>query len=440
MPKMKQKTLIYSLLLFCLPFGDLSAQEKLDLKEAITIALQNNYNIKLSNNENKIAENDLRYGKTALLPSLTGNLNDVNNIQTSNVDLANGETREANNAKTTNLSYGVSLNWRIFDGFQMFANYDRLQELEKLGDLNAKLTVQTTIADVIEAYYNLASQKKQLAAIQTALEVSEVRLKNAQSRYTLGKGAKLELLAAKVDLNTDTTQLLMQQDLIKNGKIRLNQLMSRDLKTDFDIDDDISIDKRLVYENLKTAADTQNPDVRTAEINKTISEIYVKQVKANRYPVISLNSGYNFSKSTSPPTSFSLRSNTKGFNYGLTASINIFNGWQQNRSEKNAKLLLDNANLDFERIKQDVDAQLLTSFQSYQTSLRLISLEEKNVEVAEENLKITLEKYRLGSIVPLELREAQRNYMDANARYANALYQAKISEITLKEIIGNISL
>jgi outer membrane protein TolC len=440
MPKMKQKTLIYSLLLFCLPFGDLSAQEKLDLKEAITIALQNNYNIKLSNNENKIAENDLRYGKTALLPSLTGNLNDVNNIQTSNVDLANGETREANNAKTTNLSYGVSLNWRIFDGFQMFANYDRLQELEKLGDLNAKLTVQTTIADVIEAYYNLASQKKQLAAIQTALEVSEVRLKNAQSRYTLGKGAKLELLAAKVDLNTDTTQLLMQQDLIKNGKIRLNQLMSRDLKTDFDIDDDISIDKSLVYENLKTAADTQNPDLRTAEINKTISEIYVRQVKANRFPVISLNSGYNFSKSTSPPTSFSLRSNTKGFNYGLTASINIFNGWQQNREEKNAKLLLDNANLDFERVKQDVDAQLLTSYQSYQTSLRLISLEEKNVEVAAENLKITLEKYRLGSIVPLELREAQRNFMDANARYANALYQAKISEITLKEIIGNISL
>jgi outer membrane protein TolC len=216
--------------------------------------------------------------------------------------------------------------------------------------------------------------------------------------------------------------------------------MSRDLKTDFDIDDDISIDKRLVYENLKTAADTQNPDLRTAEINKTISEIYVRQVKANRFPVISLNSGYNFSKSTSPPTSFSLRSNTKGFNYGLTASINIFNGWQQNREEKNAKLLLDNANLDFERVKQDVDAQLLTSYQSYQTSLRLISLEEKNVEVAAENLKITLEKYRLGSIVPLELREAQRNFMDANARYANALYQAKISEITLKEIIGNISL
>ncbi|HET8828957.1 MAG TPA: TolC family protein [Pelobium sp.] len=437
---MKNKLSIYSLLLICLPFGRLSAQQKLSLQDAITIALQNNYNIKLSNNESEIAENNLSYANSAFLPSITGNLNDINNIQTTQVDLANGETREATNAKSSNLNYGVSLNWKIFDGFKMFADYNQVQELEKLGNLNAQITVQTTIADVIEAYYNLASQKKQLASLQTALEVSMIRLKNAKSRYTLGKGSKLELLAAKVDLNTDTTQLLMQQDQIKTGKINLNQLMSRDLQTDFDIDEDILIDRSLIYQNLKTLVDTQSPDLKTAEINKKISEIYVKQVKANRFPVISLISGYNFAKSTSPPTGFALRSKNRGFNYGLTASINIFNGFQQNRSEKNAKLSLDNAILDLERIKQDIDAQLLTSFQSYQTSLQLIALEEKNVEVAEENLNITLEKYKLGSIVPLELREAQRNYMNANARYANALYQAKISEITLKEITGTISL
>lgn len=437
---MKNKLFIYSLLLLCLPFGKLNAQQKLSLQDAITIALQNNYNIKLSNNESEIAENNLSYANSAFLPSITGNLDDINNIQTTQVDLANGETREATNAKSSNRNYGVSLNWKIFDGFKMFADYNQVQELEKLGNLNAQITVQTTIADVIEAYYNLASQKKQLASLQTALEVSMIRLKNARSRYTLGKGSKLELLAAKVDLNTDTTQLLMQQDQIKNGKINLNQLMSRDLQTDFDINDDILIDRSLIYQNLKTLVDTQSPDLKTAEINKKISEIYVKQVKANRFPVISLISGYNFAESTSPPTGFALRSNNRGFNYGLTASINIFNGFQQNRSEKNAKLSLENSILDLERIKQDIDAQLLTSYQSYQTSLQLIVLEEKNVEVAEENLNITLEKYKLGSIVPLELREAQRNYMNANARYANALYQAKISEITLKEITGTISL
>ncbi|MFC5283799.1 TolC family protein [Pedobacter alpinus] len=427
-------------LLFLLSSLSLQAQETLTLKDAISIALQNNYNIKLSNNQNKISENDLSYGNAGFLPNITGTFNDINNIQTSQVDLASGETREVVNAKTTNLNYGVNLNWRIFDGFQMFANYDRLKELQKLGDLNAKITIQTTIADVIDAYYNLIAQYKQLDATETALEVSAVRLKNANSRYTLGKGSKLELLAAKVDLNTDTTQLLMQKDLIRTGKIRFNQILARDLKTEFDVAEDILIDRSLIYETLKADLDIQNPDLQTAEINKTISEIFVKQVKANRYPVIALTSGYNFANNTSPPTGFALRSNSRGFNYGLTASLNIFNGSLQNRTERNAKLSLENSNLELERIKQDVNAQLLTTYQNYQTTLELTNLEEKNVEVAKENLNITLEKYRLGSIVPLELREAQRNFVNAAARYANALYQAKISEITLKEITGSINL
>ncbi|HEX7367786.1 MAG TPA: TolC family protein [Pelobium sp.] len=438
---MNRKTLIYSTIILSLSCGNLFAQQTLTLKEAIGIALENNFKIKLSNNEQKIASNNLSYANSGFLPNLTGNLNDVNNIQTSRSDLANGDVREVNNAKTTSLNYGVSLNWKVFDGFKMFADYNQIQELEKLGNLNARITVQSTIADVIEAYYNLASQKKQLDATQTALEVSTVRLKNAKSRYTLGKGSKLELLAAKVDLNADTTQLLIQEDQIRAQKIKLNQLLARDLTTAFTINEEISIDKSLNYQNLKNLLALQNPDLQTAQINKKISEIYVKQVKANRYPVVSLNSGYNFNKATPLQNGFApLRLNSKGFNYGVTASINIFNGFQQTRSEKNAKLSLESASLDLERIKSDVDAQLLTAFQSYQTSLQLIFLEEKNVEVAQENLEITLEKYKLGSIVPLELREAQRNYMDATARYANALYQAKISEVTLKEITGNITL
>lgn len=434
------KTLKIISALFALLPLQIFGQQTLSLKDAITIALQNNYSIKLSAKQSEITKNDLSYGNAGFLPSVTGNFTDVNNIQSSTVDLASGETREVNNAKTSNLNYGVGLNWRIFDGFQMFANYDRLKELERLGSLKAQFTVQSTIADVIEAYYNLASQLKQLEALQTALEVSSVRLKNADSRYKLGKGAKLELLAAKVDLNTDTTSVLKQLDLIKTAKIRINQLLARDLNIDFNINDEILIDEKLVYQNLKELADTKNPNLLTAQSNKVLSEIYLKQVKAARYPVVSLTSGYNFSKNTSPPTGFALRSNSNGFNYGVTASISIFNGFQQNRSEKNAQLSIESSNLDYERIKQDVDAQLLSTYQNYQTSLQLVNLEKANVEVASENLNITLEKYRLGSIVPLELREAQRNYIDATARYVNALYQAKIGEVTLREITGSINL
>jgi outer membrane protein len=429
---------LFFLLLFS--FGRLQAQEILSLKQAVIIALENNYSIKLSDNLNQISKNNVSYGNAGILPVVNGNLTDLNRIETSSVDLASGQTRNATNAKTSNLNYGASLNWKIFDGMQMFANYDRLKELEKLGDLNAKLTVQTTIADVIEAYYNLVTQQKQLEATQTALEVSLIRLKNSQSRYTIGKGSKLELLAAKVDLNTDTTQLLRQEDIIQSGKIRLNQLLARDLKTEFSLEEDLNIDKNLVYEDIKILSDVQNSDLQTAIVNQKIADLNLKQVKGARYPVVALTSGYNFANSTSPPTGFALRSNSRGLNYGFTASINIFNGLQQNRLEKNAKLEIEASKYSLEFTKQTIDAQLLTAYQNYKTNLQLIYLEKSNVDVAKENLDITLEKYRLGSIVPLELREAQKNFIAANARYANALYQTKLAEIILKEISGSINI
>ncbi|KHJ37588.1 outer membrane efflux protein BepC [Pedobacter glucosidilyticus] len=415
-------------------------QEKLSLEDAIKIALENNFDIKISRNVTEISKNNVTPGNAGMLPVVTGNLNDLNRVETSEVDLASGGSRNARNAKNTNINYGASLNWRIFDGFRMFATYDRLQELQKLGELNFKLNVQNTIANVLTSYYNLIALNKQLEATKTALEVSRVRLKNANSRFKIGKGSKLELLAAKVDLSTDTSSLLVQKDLIKASKINLNQILGRPAEIEFAVEDTIILDKQLNYENTKSLVLAQNPELQTAVVNQKIAELSLKEIKGDRYPVIALTSGYNFSNSTSPPTGFAIRNNTRGLNYGFTASINIFNGFQQNRAETNAKLEIENAQFNLERTQQAIASQLLIAYQNYQTNLQLVTLEENNVEVAQENLNITLEKYRLGSIVPLELREAQRNFVDATVRYANSQFQAKLAEVAIKELAGNIQL
>lgn len=436
---MKTAKLYIALILgFC--FSNINAQEILRLEDAVRIALENNYDIKLSRNQSEISKNDVTYGNAGMLPVVTGNLTDINRVESSQVDLASGDTREANNARTSNLNYGASVNWRIFDGFQMFANYDRLKELEKLGELNAKLTVQTTVADVITAYYDLVAQKKMLEAANTALEISRQRYNYSNNRYTLGRASKLEVLASQVDLNTDTTQLLRQIDQIKSSKIRLNEIMARNIETNFEVTDTIVIDQTLAYEQLKVAAESLNSDLQTAVIYQKIADLNLRQIKGARYPVIALTSGYNFAKSTAPPTSFSLRSNSRGLNYGLTATVNVFNGFQQRRLERNAALERENSEIEVQKTRTAVNSQLLTAYQNYQTSLQLVLLESSNVNVAQENLNITLEKYRLGSIVPLELREAQRNFVDATARYANSQYETKLAEVALKEITGNIGL
>ncbi len=436
-----QRILIAGVILFSLIINhQAKSQEKLTLNDALSIALENNYDIKLSKNVSQIAKNDVTLGNAGILPLATANANSNNQIQTSNVDLASGQTREAINAKSSNLNYGAALDWRIFDGFQMFANYNRLKELSKLNDINLRITVQNTIVDVINTYYQIISRQKQLEATKTALEISQLRIKNANSRFTIGSGSKLELLTAKVDLNTDTTNLLRQQDSIRAVKILLNQILARNLDLDFTTEDTIVIDKDLVYENIKVEAEKENPQIQLALVNEQIQEFTLKQVKGGRYPLINLNTGYNFQESQSPPTSFSLRSNARGFNYGLTASLNLFNGFQQNRLEKNAKIELDNTKLQVTQTRIAINAALLTAYRRYQTNLQLVRLEESNVETAKENLKITLEKYRLGSIVPLELREAQRNFLLASTRFADAQLRAKVAEISLKEITGTITL
>jgi len=415
------------------------AQEKLTLEAAVQIALQNNYDIKLSNNSVELAKVDVSRGISALYPNLTGNFSTNNNILNTNQTLSNGQSQERQGAKNSNVAYGPVLNWRIFDGFEMFARYDQLKEFQKLGESNLKLTVQTTIANVVSNYYDLVQQNQQIKALRTALEISRIRLRNSESRFQIGKAAKLEVLAASVDLNTDTTNLLRQADVYRNTKILLNELLAREINTDFTVIDTIITQKDLSLIAIQTSASQQNPELQGALISQRIAELNLRQVKANRYPDINVNSGYNFNRSTSA-LGFARQSQSRGLNYGITASVNIFSGFLQKRNENAAYLEIENSKLLFDRLNQSINAQIARLYQTYQTNIELVRLEEQNMGVAQQNLDITLEKFKFGSVAPLEFREAQRNFIDANARFTNAQFQAKLAEISLKQIAGLLSL
>jgi outer membrane protein len=439
---MNRKKVKYGILLIftcLLQISNIYAQNRLSLQEAVQTALENNYDIKLNKNEVEQAKINVNRANAGMLPIVTGNLSTNNTVSNTRQTLSNGVLQERSGARNSNMVYGPVVNWQVFDGFQMFARYDRLKELENLGEANFKLAIQTTLADVINNYYDLVQQQQQIEALTGALEISRIRLRNSESRYTIGKAAKLEVLAASVDLNTDTTNLLRQIDQYRNTKIRLNELLARDINTDFSVTDTIIIGNNLLLPELLNSASQLNPSLQSALINKRISEINLREVKANRYPNINMNTGYNFNRAYSE-LGFARNSVGRGLNYGLTASVNIFNGHLQKRAEKNASLQIENNQLQYEKLNQSVTSQLSSLFQTYQTNLQLVKLERQNLEVARQNINITLEKFRLGSVAPLEFREAQRNYIDANARYTNAQFEAKLAEVALMQLSGRLNL
>ena len=431
------KILFQSFILILFSVATANAQEVLTLQSAVKIALENNYEIKIATNNLTIEKTKVAIGNAGMLPTVTANIVDNNGIQNSSQTRQDGTKTELDNAKNNSLTYGVGLDWTIFDGMRMFAKLDQLKELQNLGEAQLKLTIITRISEVTAAYYDLVQQQQQLAALDTTIVISKQRLTLAQNRFIIGKASKLEVLNAQVDLNTDQVTLLRQKELYTNSKILLNQLLARDLTTDFKVIDQLEVDASLLLPELRALAEKQNPQLEAQIINKRIAELFLKQIKAARYPTVKVNTAYNFSESQSS-LGFVSQSHSRGLNYGFSASLNIFDGYSQNRNEKIAKIQIENSKITIEQQNMALNSQLATSYQTYLTNLELIALEENNQAIAKQNLNITLDKFRIGTITTLEFRTAQLNYVNATVRYSNAQFLGKLSEIALRELAGNL--
>ncbi|KGO96448.1 transporter [Flavobacterium enshiense DK69] len=412
-------------------------QEVLTVEEAVQIALKNNYDIKLASNDLEVSKENKSLANAGMLPRIDGTFTQNNNIQNTKQTQSTGEVRELNDAKNNNMTYGVNLGWTVFDGLKMFARYDQLQTLEKQGEVQLKSTILTKVSDVMTTYYDLVKQQQLIKALDTTIVISKQRLKLAENRFSIGKASKLEVLNAQVDMNQDLSNLLLLKQFFQISKVNLNALLARDSATDFKVEEEVTIDENLQLQELQDLVEKQNPQLQLALINKRVAELDLKQVRAERYPLVRLNSGYNFNKSESS-LGFVSQSSSNGFNYGVAATLNIFNGFLQTKNEKIAKLQVDNSSLLIEQERQSISSELHSTYQTYLTNVELVKLEEHNEDIAKKNLEITLEKFKLGSIPTIEFRNAQENYINVKARNTSAKFQAKISEVMLNEIAGNI--
>lgn len=428
----------YHLIVISLFAFGVNAQQLLTPEDAVKIAVENNYDIRIAKNDLNIDKANKTIGNAGMLPGIQAVVTDNNSIQSSSQTRSDGTTQELDNARNSNLNYGVALDWTVFDGFGMFARYDQLKAIEKQGQVELQLMVMTRVSDVLAAYYDLVQQQQQLAALDSTLIISRARVELAHNRYTIGKASKLEELNAQVDLNTDQTNLLRAKEMLANSKIALNRLMARDVKTDFRVTDEITVDNALLLPTLEDLAQKQNPSLQLQLINKNIAEYNLKAVKAQRLPVVSVSTGYNFVE-TRNSLGFTSRTSANGLAYGFAASMNIFNGFNQNRNEKVAKLQIETSKLLIDQQKQAILSELNSAYQTYLTNISLIELESKNEQIAKQNLDITMDKYRIGTIPTIEYRTAQLNYVNAQVRHSIAKYNAKVSEITLRELAGNLT-
>ncbi len=435
---MKIKLLLLSLLIFSV--GAYSQDQLVyDVEDCIKTGLQKNFSLLITRNNETIADNNFTPGNAGFLPTLdlsgrhSGTLNDTRREFTDGTEtLSEGEFN-------TTTSAGVVMNMTIFNGFNVLTTYKKLGELKQVGELNTQLAIENLVADIISGYYNYIQQLELLSNISYAETLSRERLRIDQDRYLLGSSSKLQVLQSRVYLNADSSRLSRQNEVVRAAQIRLNELMAvEDLSQKFaTADTSIKVNPGLLFEKLLDETLGNNTNLQIASKNKTISEYDYRIIASRSYPYLTASSGYNYSINTFSANSVD-RQYTDGLNYGLTLGMTLFDGFNQRRSIRNSSINIKNTELRYQEVEQGIKADLLTLYSAYRNYLKLITLENQNLQTASENFEIAIEMYRLGSLSGIELREVQKSLLDARESLLSVEFQAKLAEISLLLISGRI--
>lgn len=412
--------------------------DTLRFTEAVAIALENNYDISLAYDEKKIANINNSIGNAGMLPKIDMSAAKSLAINNSHQEYFDGRTRDGTDAKSRNQSAGIALNWTIFDGMNMFIQKTKLKELEQLSNFQLRSVVENTVSQVANAYYNIVVQRQLAHVYSDALSISAERQRFAKARYDLGGGSELAYLQATVDMNADSANYIRQVAVVENSLAVLNQLLCRDLRTKFEVEEEIPLNFSMVYDDLWLKVQDQNPSLLEARGSARLAELAVKELKTVQYPRLNFNSGYNYSKQATDVGVYTLNRNL-GFTVGVSMSYNIFNGFINRQKIGVARIRLESVEKENERLKLDIEASLQQVYTDYKTNLQLVGFEKESRQFAEHNFKVASEKYRLGSFTDIELRETQQKLMDAETRLLSAIFRCKSAEVELLRISGQLS-
>ncbi len=414
------------------------SQDTLTLEKAIEIGLENNYTIIIARNNQKIAENSNTLGNAGFLPTVDLNFNNTGNLVNTHVEYQPPTPpRDATGLKPKSIAANALVNWTIFDGFNMFITKNKLQELERAGQTRARMDIELTIANIINTYYSIVQQQKMMYVIQEAIGLSLQRLKLAQSMKSIGTGSEQAIYQAMVDANADSTRLLQQAALIRNAKADMNRLLAREITTPFEVRPDIPINSNLDFDDLNQKLESQNAMLLTSRANANIAKYDIATYRSQYLPIIGVFGGYNYSK-TQNPVSPARLNQSNGLTYGVTASMNIFNGSITSVNVQNAKVQYQSNTSLYEDTKLSLKNDLYKYYNNYLTSIQLVNIQVGNVEVARKDLNIAVGRYKLGNINDIDLRITQQKLTDAENNLLSAQFTAKTAEIELQRLSGQL--
>ncbi|MBV6440487.1 MAG: TolC family protein [Haliscomenobacteraceae bacterium CHB4] len=435
---MKKRHLLFLSFLLCLPYlYSQTPNPLLTPDEAVRIALENNYDIRLSRADAEIAKLNNIKANAGMLPTVNFVANETFTLSSFQQKLANGNEFSALGAPFNSANAGVQLNWTLFDGKRMYIAKKRLEELEALGQLDLQNQVQQTTALVLQTYYEIVRSRLNERASAEVIALNEERLRIADARLAAGFAAQTDALQARIDLNQRRADLLNQQTATDAAKRTLNRLLVRPPETPFDVDENLvntyTPDRNALLERLST----QNPSLLSLRKNAEVAALIVDENRTLHKPRITGLGQFNAVRSDNG-SGFLLNNTQAGLSVGAGLVIPLYTGGNLKRQVEVAQVQAQQANLLLEAQRISIETELDNQLAFFRVNQQVLALEEENVKNARESLNVSTERFRLGQTNALEVQTAQNTLEQALTRRNLVQYNLKATEIQLRLLAGEL--
>ena len=410
--------------------------EKLSLEEAVTVALEKNFDIQISQMNIESAQINNTWAAAGMFPSVSIGLTQTNRLDNSESQTSDDRSDITNSG----IRPYIQLQWMLFNGLSVYINKDKLALIEQLSEGNAALIVENKMQAIVLSYYLTLRNLERLETIDKIKKLSRDRYHYVQTKKDFGSAVSYDVLQAKNAYLADSSNYLLQSLEVKKSQLSLNLLMGVEKDAMYELTSEFkAVSKEYLYFDLEEKMLSNNKTLLNQYINQEILMKNVKSAKALVWPTLTLSTGSDYASSyirysgADPNSSYSY-----DFYVNFSLNFNLYNGGKTRRAIQQATIQQEIGDIQESQIKQTLANGLLTIYEMYEIRKQLLNVADAGLESARLNLDLSTEKFKNGSINSFNFRDVQIQFINAEFNRLEAVYNLINTHTELLRATGGI--
>jgi outer membrane protein TolC len=324
----------------------------------------------------------------------------------------------------------ASLTQTVFS-FESIQRFRAARTAEQAAQLTYQDALDVITLIVGNAYLQVIETNSRIAAAEAQLRNAQALYDQAVDEFQAGTSPKIDVTRAGVQLHTEQYNLSIARNNFAIAKLTLGRAIGLPLGQAFDLADQLpyaDLNPQTVDEALNAAYKSRS-DFRAALSSVKSAQQQLSAVRGERYPVLAVTGDYGVQGS---------RFDRSHSAFTLQAGVNvpIFTGGRIKGDLTQAEAALRQRKAEAENLRGQIDYDVRTAFLNLQAATEQVGVARQNVDLANENLARSQERFAAGVTDSVEVVQAQQSLASANDQYISSLYGHNVAKLQLARALG----